>query len=81
MQSVIVLPGGGQKMKAADLNDTEINLKGIEALNKTLGTTAALRFLTMLHHEPTDYVSVSHRLYEGQSVDEIFARAKKDWKG
>jgi len=63
------------------MNDTEIKLKGIEALNKSLGTTAALRFLTMLHREPTDYVSVSRRLYEGQSVDEIFVRAKKHWKG
>ena len=68
-------------MKIKVMNDTEIKLKGIEALNKSLGTTAALRFLTMLHREPTDYVSVSRRLYEGQSVDEIFVRAKKHWKG
>jgi len=62
------------------MNDTEIKLRGIEALNKSLGITAAWRFLTMLHREPTDYVAVSRRLYEGQSVDEIFARAKKRWK-
>ena len=67
-------------MKTKVMNDTEIKLKGIEALNKSLGITAAWRFLTMLHREPTDYVAVSRRLYEGQSVDEIFARAKKRWK-
>lgn len=68
-------------MKTKVMNDTEIKLKGIEALNKSLGATVALKFLTMLHHDPTDYVVVSRKLYEGQSVDDIFARAKKNWKG
>ncbi len=67
-------------MKTKIMKDSEIKLKGIEALNKSLGTTAAWRFLTMLHREPTDYVAVSRRLYARQSVDEIFARAKKHWK-
>lgn len=62
------------------MNDTEIKFKGIEALNKTLGPTAALRFLTLLHREPTDYVEISKRLYKGQSIDNIFTRAKKQWK-
>jgi hypothetical protein len=26
------------------------------------------------------YVEISRRFYEGQSVDEIFERAKKRWK-
>lgn len=64
-------------MKTKAMNDTEIKLKGIEALNKTLGASAALRFLTLLHREPTDYVEISRRLYEGQTIDEIFKRAKK----
>ncbi|HDY99880.1 MAG TPA: hypothetical protein ENH52_00225 [Nitrospirae bacterium] len=62
------------------MDDTEIKLKGIEALNKSLGITAAFRFLTLLHREPTDYVDISQRLYKGQTVDEIFKRAKKHWK-
>lgn len=67
-------------MKAKTLDDTEIKFKGIEALNKSLGPTAALRFLTLLHREPTDYVEISRRLYEGQTIDEIFKRARKHWK-
>lgn len=67
-------------MKTRIVNDTEIKLKGIETLNKTLGPAAALRFLTLLHHEATDYVEVSKRLYKGQTIDEIFERAKKHWK-
>lgn len=63
------------------MDDTEIRISGIEALNKALGPAAALRFLTLLHREPTDYVGISRRLYEGQTIDEIFDRAKKQWKG
>ena len=30
---------------------------------------------------PFDYVEISRRLYEGQTIDEIFERAKGLWKG
>ncbi len=63
------------------VNDTELSIKGIEALNRELGPVLALRFLSLLHREPTDYVDVSRRLYAGQSVDEIFDRAEKQWRG
>ena len=66
--------------KAEVMNDTEIRISGIEALNKALGPAAALRFLTLLHREPTDYVEISRRLYEGQTIDELYERAKKNWK-
>ena len=62
------------------VDDDEIRAKGILALNKALGPTAALRFLTLLRHDPTDYVAISRELYEGQSVDDIFERVKKVWK-
>jgi hypothetical protein len=59
------------------MDEAAIKAKGIEVLNKTLGPTAALRFLTLLHRAPTDYVKISKKLYEGQTIDEIFERAKK----
>jgi len=62
------------------MDDTEIRINGIEALNKALGPAAALRFLTLLHREPTNYVEISRRLYEGQTIDEIFERAREHWK-
>ena len=46
-----------------------------------LGPVLALRFLSLLHREPTDYVDVSRRLYAGQSIDEIFDRAEQQWRG
>ncbi len=61
------------------LNDSELKLTGIEALNKALGAVGAYRFMTLLHNERTDYVEISRRLYEGQSIDDIFTRAKTHW--
>jgi hypothetical protein len=67
-------------MKIKTLDDAEIKFKGIEALNKILGPSAALRFLTLLHRDPTNYVGISRRLYKGQTIDQIFKRAKKYWR-
>jgi len=66
--------------KVKEMDDTEIIISGIEVLNKTLGITNALRFLSLLHNEPTDYVEISQRLYDRQTIEEIFDRAKKNWK-
>ena len=63
------------------MDDAEVRLLGIEALNKALGPAGALRFLSLLHRELTDYVDVSRRLYEGQTIDDIFERARKQWQG
>lgn len=65
---------------AITVDDTELRIRGIEVLNRELGPALAFRFLTLLHREPTDYVEVSRRLYAGQSVDEIFDRAKQQWQ-
>ena len=62
------------------LDDTALRINGIEALNKALGATGAWRFLTMISQEPTDYVSISRRLYKGRTVDEIYDRARIIWK-
>jgi len=66
-------------MKAQVLDDTEIRFKGIDALNKALGPSAALRFLTLFHRDRTDYVEISRRLYQNQTIDEIFERAEANW--
>jgi hypothetical protein len=61
------------------MNDTELTIKGIEALNQSLGISATLRFLTLLHGEETDYVEISRQLYQGQTLDEIFERARQNY--
>lgn len=61
------------------LDNAKLERRGIQALNKALGHTGALRFLSLLGREPTDYIQISRKLYEGQTVDEIFRRAQDLW--
>ena len=63
----------------AVLDDNAIRLSGVEALNKALGHSGALRFLALVHRDSTDYVEISRKLYEGQTVDEIFDRSVSHW--
>jgi hypothetical protein len=68
-----------KKVRAMD--EAKLRVVGIDALNKALGPAEALRFLALFHREPTDYVEVSRKLYEGQSIEEIFKRARENWRG
>lgn len=63
------------------IDKAELRVMGIEALNKAFGPAQVLRFLALFHREPTDYVEISKRLYERQSIEEIFNRAKEHWRG
>jgi hypothetical protein len=67
--------------KKQHMNDSDLKIAGIEALNKALGVSSAYRFLTLLNREPTDYVKISKKLYENQSIDEIVERSKTNWNG
>jgi len=63
------------------ISDNQLRLKALLALKKELGIADTLRFLGLVHQNPTDYVEISHQLYAGQQLDEIFARAKQNWQG
>jgi len=63
------------------MDEAELRVTGIDALNKALGPAEAFRFLALFCSEPTDYVEVSRRLYENQSVEEILKRARENWRG
>lgn len=67
--------------RARAMDEAELRVTGIDALNKALGPAEALRFLALFRSEPPDYVEVSRRLYENQSVEEIFKRARENWRG
>jgi len=67
--------------RAKAMGEAELRVAGIDALNKALGPAEALRFLALFRSEPTNYVEVSRKLYENQSVEEIFKRAKEHWRG
>jgi hypothetical protein len=63
------------------MDDMQIRLNGILALNQALGPSAAMRFLALVSHETTDYVAIARQLYEGQTIQDVFDRAEKTWKG
>ncbi len=63
------------------MDEAELRDAGVDALNKALGPVGTVRFLALFRSEPTDYVEVSRRLYENQSVEEIFKRAREHWRG
>ena len=48
--------------RAKAIDESELRVLGIDALNKALGPAEALDFLALFHHEPTDYVEISKRL-------------------
>jgi hypothetical protein len=62
--------------KTALAPDDALVRRGINALHKALGTANAHRFLTLARPSPTDYVKISRKLYAGQTMDDIFARAR-----
>jgi hypothetical protein len=64
--------------EVGEMDDAEIRARGLDALYRALGPARAHKFLAMFHREPTDYVEISRRLYEGQSIEEIFDRAKRE---
>ncbi len=68
-----------KRTKAMD--EAELRVRGFEALTRALGPAGALRFLALFHRGPTDYVEISKKIYEVQTVDEIFKRARGHWKG
>ena len=67
--------------RAKPMDKAELRAAGIDTLNKALGPVGTVRFLALFRNEPTDYVEVSRRLYENQSVEEIFKRAREHWRG
>jgi hypothetical protein len=63
------------KQKPAS-NDFELFDQGVKALHKALGPVKAHGFMGLVLRRKTDYVKISRNQYKGQTVDDIFKRAK-----
>lgn len=53
------------------ITDTEIKLKGVEALIVALGEVQAERFISLILREPFDYTQWQQKLWSTQSVEQI----------
>ena len=57
------------------ITDTEIKIKGLEALIKTLGEVEAERFISLIMREPFDYMKWQRTLWADKSVAELKRRS------
>lgn len=59
------------------ITDTEIKLKGMEALIDALGEVHAEKFVTLVNREPFDYTVWQRQLWPEKSVKEISRMAMR----
>ncbi len=57
------------------ITDTEIKIKGLEALINTLGKVEAERFISLVMREPFDYTKWQRTLWVDKSVVELSTAA------
>ncbi len=58
-------------------SDTIIRHDGIQALRECLGPVEAERFIVLINRESFDYTEWQQTLWQNESVDDVFAMAKK----
>lgn len=59
------------------ITDTEVRVKGVQALTNSLGSVGAGRFIALIRREPFDYTKWQRTLWEDQSIEEISRAAMK----
>jgi hypothetical protein len=57
------------------ITDTEIKLKGIEALVMALGEVKAERFITLVLREPFDYTLWQRNMWQEKTVNSLSREA------
>ena len=61
------------------ITDTELKLRGIEALIAALGVVEAERFVSLILREPFDYTHWQRDLWPDKSLEEISGLAMENW--
>ena len=61
------------------ITDTELKLRGIEALIAALGVVQAERFVSLILREPFDYTQWQRDLWPDKSLEEISGLAMGNW--
>ena len=59
------------------ITDTEIKIKGIQALTNILGEVGAERFVALSQREPFDYTKWQQKLWENMTVEDTNKMAMK----
>jgi len=59
------------------MTDTEIRIKGADALRNSLGMVEAERFISLILREPFDYTKWRQDLFEDSTIEEVSAAAMR----
>ncbi|MCB1230596.1 MAG: hypothetical protein KDN19_10035 [Verrucomicrobiae bacterium] len=59
------------------MTDTEIRIKGAEALRHSLGMVEAERFISLILREPFDYTEWRQNLFEDSEIADVSAAAMR----
>jgi len=59
------------------ITDTEIKIKGFEALVNTFGQVNAERFISLIMREPFDYTKWQQNLWEDKTIAQISQAASE----
>ncbi len=62
------------------ITDTEVRIKGVQALTNSLGSVGAERFIALIQREPFDYTKWQRTLWGDQSIEEISSAAMKTYE-
>ncbi len=62
------------------ITDTEIKIKGVQALTDMLGEVDAERFVALIQREPFDYTKWQKTLWDNMTVGEISKNSMKSYK-
>ena len=62
------------------ITETEIKVRGVEALISALGEVEAERFISIMLREPFDYTKWQRTLWDGRTIEEISNRAMAEVK-
>jgi len=59
------------------MTDTEIRIKGADALRSSLGMVEAERFISLILRDPFDYTKWRQDLFEDSTIEEVSAAAMR----
>ena len=57
------------------MTNTELKVKGLQILNKSIGLVEAERFVALIQQEPFDYTKWRDDLFEDLTIEEISKKA------
>jgi hypothetical protein len=57
------------------MTNTELKVKGLQILNKSIGLVEAERFVALIQQEPFDYTKWRDDLFEDLTIEEISNKA------